>query len=158
MVWIEVYYGKIIFMQLYITQYILMVLDFFLVVVRYQLILPMPIRVTLLVLGQTCDWHMWTNPDKYGWINHTKPRETVRLLQYRVSVQNSFQIQILWHLVRPKYPFHLHNDFESLHRAWQRYCHVLCKIPKRFGNVAMGYGQTRFREIWVWDAFRTDIL
>ena len=37
------------------------------------------------------------------------------------------------------------------------YC-ALCKISNRLADWVMIYGQTRFHEIWIYDAFWTDIL
>ena len=48
--------------------------------------------------------------------------------------------------------------FEILPRPPQWYCHrILCKISKRLDSWTRFYGRRRFREIWVWDEFRTDI-
>ena len=54
--------------------------------------------------------------------------------------------QISWNPVRPEHPFRLWNPV------------VLC-AKSQHDNWAftLRYGQTRFREIWFWDAFRMDV-
>ena len=38
------------------------------------------------------------------------------------------------------------------------FCRAMCKMSKRFGYRKIIYGQTLFREIWVYDPFRVDIF
>ena len=53
-------------------------------------------------------------------------------------------------------PIVISNRFEILPRARQYHCRVLCKISERSGNRDISYERTRFREIWVQDAFCMD--
>ena len=71
------------------------------------------------------------------------------------SLGNSSSIQISRNTVRP---FQLSNCLEILHRARQYHCRALYKIAKQLDNWERCYGRTRFREIWVEDEFRVDIL
>ena len=161
MVWIEVYYVREELIYIYATAYHTISYGsrfLFLVVLRYQLFYPRPLgllywywdklatgtyEVTLINMGEQI---IQSHEKLWGCYNIGYPYKTLLKLKFReISfVQNiHFICIIIWKVCAEQ-----GNDAVMFYAKFQ-------------GDLVMytmAYGQTRFREIWVWDAFRTDIL
>ena len=93
----------------------------------YQIISPMQCNNTFRVCVSCCCIWNWI----LGFI-------TIQ------DTQRPSWTEILWYFVISKHPFQLFNHFEIWHRAWQWYCHALCKISKWLDNCEKHYGQITF--------------
>ena len=58
-----------------------------------------------------------------------------------VAIQDLISNSNFMKLLCPELIYQLPNCFEILHRAWQWYCHALCKLSKQLGKWNLCYGQ-----------------
>ena len=112
-------------------------------------------------------WFMLNMNANYSVLSKSAPINTIRMVDtdwfmpscgwFGVGVQNRISLETHLKLKSREISF-VHNNrfvlsnrFKILHRARQCHCRALYKFSKRSGHCVISYGQTRLREIWVYE-------